>query len=211
MIRFTTAFLGLALLLGASPQENPATQDGNAPAESPWGIAPSHSASWGVGSWAPVIAETGIHWMRGFYQSEPDRVLPIAEKNGYQVGGISQTLQVSARAGQENAVLAHLFADADAQGSLALQGRMEPRLFEPLLGLSTSLQPASSRALVHARSSELSVALFSGNAMLSRLEGEWWCGFHTEPFDNVDDRQYIALLRSHTFAPTNQEKTGRQY
>ena len=58
--------------------------------ESPWGIAPSHSASWGVESWAPAIAETGIHWMRGFYQGEPDRVLGVAEKNGYQVAGILQ-------------------------------------------------------------------------------------------------------------------------
>lgn len=74
----------LALLLlcsaGAAAQDN----------DSPWGIAPSHSASWGVGSWAGEIAGTGIHWMRGFYQAEPERVLGVAEKNGYQVAGILQ-------------------------------------------------------------------------------------------------------------------------
>jgi hypothetical protein len=59
-------------------------------AESPWGIAPSHSASWGVGSWSKELAETGVHWMRGFHQGEMDRVLPIIEKNGYQVAGILQ-------------------------------------------------------------------------------------------------------------------------
>ncbi len=58
--------------------------------ESPWGVAPSHSASWGVGSWAPAIAETGVRWMRGFYQGEPDRVLDAAEKSGFQVAGILQ-------------------------------------------------------------------------------------------------------------------------
>jgi hypothetical protein len=58
--------------------------------ESPWGIAPSHSASWGVGSWSKEIADTGVHWMRGFHQGEMDRVLPIIEKNGFQVAGILQ-------------------------------------------------------------------------------------------------------------------------
>jgi hypothetical protein len=81
MIRFATAFAGIVLLLGAGPQD-----DG----DSPWGIAPSHSASWGVGNWAPVIAGTGIHWMRGFYQAEPDRVLAAAEQSGFQVAGILQ-------------------------------------------------------------------------------------------------------------------------
>ena len=75
--------IGIALLLScaAAPQDVE---------KSPWGIAPSHSASWGVESWAPAIAETGIRWMRGFYQAEPDRVLGVAEKNGFQVAGILQ-------------------------------------------------------------------------------------------------------------------------
>ncbi len=73
MIQF--AFL---LACAAAPQD----------VESPWGIAPSHSASWGVESWAPAVAETGIRWMRGFYQGDPDRVLGAAEKNGFQVAGI---------------------------------------------------------------------------------------------------------------------------
>lgn len=58
--------------------------------QSPWGIAPSHSASWGVGNWSKEIGDTGVHWMRGFHQGEMDRVLPIIEKNGYQVAGILQ-------------------------------------------------------------------------------------------------------------------------
>ncbi len=69
-----------ALLACAAPQYD----------ESPWGIAPSHSASWGVESWAPAIAETGIRWMRGFYQGDPDRVLAAAEKSGFSVAGILQ-------------------------------------------------------------------------------------------------------------------------
>lgn len=56
--------------------------------DSPWGLAPSHSASWGIGSWAPTLSETGVRWIRGFYQDEPDRVLAISEKNGYRMTGI---------------------------------------------------------------------------------------------------------------------------
>jgi len=74
----------LAILLLA------ATAGQSQDSESPWGIAPSHSASWGVGSWSKEIGETGIHWMRGFHQGEMDRVLPIIEKNGFQVAGILQ-------------------------------------------------------------------------------------------------------------------------
>jgi hypothetical protein len=56
--------------------------------DSPWGVAPSHSASWGIGSWAPAISETGVRWIRGFYQAEPDRVLAVSEKSGYRMSGI---------------------------------------------------------------------------------------------------------------------------
>lgn len=70
-----------ALLLCAAVQ----TQDVE---NSPWGVAPSHSASWGVGTWSKEIADTGVHWMRGFHQGEMDRVLPIIEKNGFQIAGI---------------------------------------------------------------------------------------------------------------------------
>lgn len=89
MNRIAIACLGWILLAGtaASAQEVPA---GETEAHSPWGIAPSHSASWGVANWAPVIAEAGVHWIRGFRQDIPDRVLPVMKKNGFQVAGILQ-------------------------------------------------------------------------------------------------------------------------
>lgn len=56
--------------------------------ESPWGLAPSHSASWGIAAWAPTLAETGVRWIRGFNQAEPEKALGVAEKSGYRVCGI---------------------------------------------------------------------------------------------------------------------------
>ena len=54
--------------------------------ESPWGIAPSHSSSVGIESWASVIAESGIDWIRGY--TNPSHALPIASSNGFEVSGI---------------------------------------------------------------------------------------------------------------------------
>jgi len=58
--------------------------------DSPWGVAPSHSSSRGIEGWAPAIAKTGVRWIRGFYQDDPDRVLGVAERNGFRVAGILQ-------------------------------------------------------------------------------------------------------------------------
>ena len=75
-----------------------ATRDGGAAAsdaaalqpvprsESPWGVAPSHSSSVGIASWAAPIAETGADWIRGFENAAS--ALPIAASNGFQVAGI---------------------------------------------------------------------------------------------------------------------------
>ena len=79
LLRYNSRMIHLLLLASLAAQDLD---------ESPWGIAPSHSASWGIESWAPAIGETGIHWCRGFYQAEPDRVLAVSEKNGYRMSGV---------------------------------------------------------------------------------------------------------------------------
>ncbi len=100
-----------------------------------------------------------------------------------QRGGVSQTLQVAAARGHEQVVLAHLFGDAEAGGAAAIEGRVEPNLVEPLRAMNVGLQFAASRALLTARDPEILAALFAGRALLTRLDGEWWAGFHREPFN----------------------------
>jgi polysaccharide biosynthesis protein PslG len=56
--------------------------------ESPWGLAPSHASSWGIANWAPTLAETGVRWIRGFNQEQPDKALAVSEKSGYRMCGI---------------------------------------------------------------------------------------------------------------------------
>lgn len=96
-------------------------------------------------------------------------------------GGIAQVMDVSATRGSLDAVLDRLFADAWQSGSAALEGRLEPALFEPLARRRCLIR-AGERALFHSREREISATISLGGSALSRLAGEWWMGHHTEPF-----------------------------
>lgn len=96
-------------------------------------------------------------------------------------GGIARVVQVAALPRQYATVLKHLFADADRRGVVAVQGRMEPRLVEPLRGMGVRLHYDASMSLVHSRDPRVYAALLAGNAILSRLEGEWYFSFQGLP------------------------------
>jgi hypothetical protein len=97
-------------------------------------------------------------------------------------GGVSEVLQVAARDGELDEVLDHLFHHARTNGAAALQGRMEPRLVDPLL--RRNCIPARNRwTLVHSRDPAVLDAIASRRALLTRLEGEWWMSPHLEPLD----------------------------
>jgi len=103
-------------------------------------------------------------------------------------GGISRVVEIAARPQTVRDVILHLFADADAGGATALQGRLEPALAEPLSHLRTSLQYAPSAALVHSRDPEFFGILCRGEALLTRLDGEWWLGFQLAQLPSPDSR-----------------------
>lgn len=97
-------------------------------------------------------------------------------------GGISQVLQVAAEERDAGDVLDHLFADAYRRGSAAVQGRLEAHVREPLAQRRALFHQSGYLALVHARDREILHAIQAGQALLTRLEGEWWMGHHLEPF-----------------------------
>jgi hypothetical protein len=97
-------------------------------------------------------------------------------------GGISQVLQVAAEERDAGDVLDHLFDDAYRRGSAAVQGRLEAHVREPLAQRKALFHQSGYLALVHARDRELLHAIQAGQALLTRLEGEWWMGHHLEPF-----------------------------
>lgn len=99
-----------------------------------------------------------------------------------QPGGVSQVLQVAAAERDVGAVLDHLFSHARERGVAALQGRVEPLLFEAL-ATRRCLLHHTERALIHTFDLRLGNTLLSGRAMLTRMDGEWWMGHHLEPFE----------------------------
>ena len=74
-----------------------------------------------------------------------------------------------------------LFAEAWERGAAGLEGRLERPLYEPLSDRRCLLRYGT-RALFHTRDPELAAAMALGDSALTRLDGEWWMGHHTEPF-----------------------------
>lgn len=98
----------------------------------------------------------------------------------YLNGGTSKVLQLGARPGSEQAVLEQLFHHAWRNGAAALEGRMDPRL-APFLSRKHCFFVGGPFALIHAREPKLIASLDRGDALFSRLEGEWWMRFLGEP------------------------------
>jgi hypothetical protein len=96
--------------------------------------------------------------------------------------GLSHVLDVKATRGHLETVLDCLFADAWQSGVGALEGRLEPRLYEPLSRRRCWLRYGE-RALYHSRDPEVLAPISLGRSALSRLDGEWWMGHHIEPFE----------------------------
>jgi hypothetical protein len=96
-------------------------------------------------------------------------------------GGVGEAVQVAASGKNAGAVLDHLFQEASARGATAVRGRIEPQLLSALWGRRCMLRFGTG-ALVHSRSPEVLQAIRSGQALLTRLDGEWWMGHHLEPF-----------------------------
>jgi hypothetical protein len=99
-------------------------------------------------------------------------------------GGISQVLQVAAPEQHVDEVVDQLFYNARAAGSAALQGRLEPLLVGPLSRRRCVLHFSTGYlVLLCSRVPDLVQAIVSGRALLTRMEGEWWMGHGSEPFD----------------------------
>jgi hypothetical protein len=100
-----------------------------------------------------------------------------------QRDGVSQVVQIGGRERDVGDVLDHLFADAYAGGSIAVQGRLEPHLREPLTARRCLFRSTGNRSLIHSGDMEIANAVAFGHSLVGRLEGEWWMGHHLEPFD----------------------------
>ena len=98
-------------------------------------------------------------------------------------GRLGQVMEVGAGPRAVEHVIDTLFADAWDSGAAGLEGRLERPLFEPLSRRRCLLRHGV-RALVRSRDTAVQDALAAGGGALSRMDGEWWMGHHTEPFSS---------------------------
>lgn len=96
-------------------------------------------------------------------------------------GGTSQVLDVRAVAGEVDAVFDVLVDECWRSDSAAVEGRVDPWLFETVARRRLLARPRE-RVLYHTREPEIERTVATGTSGLSRLDGEWWMGHHTEPF-----------------------------
>lgn len=92
--------------------------------------------------------------------------------------GVSQVLQIWGKRSHMALVLDHVFYHARRRGSIAVSGRMEPALAEVLWQRRCIFGLPGPWFLYHSRQSEILLAIETGDAFLTRLEGEWWMRFH---------------------------------
>jgi hypothetical protein len=95
----------------------------------------------------------------------------------YKASGLAEVLQIASREDCYIDVVQHLSLDAKEQGAMAVAGRLEPGLAEPLANQFCLLFRRKYAMLVHSRFPEILNAIHSGQAFISRLEGEWCLRF----------------------------------
>ncbi|HXV91696.1 MAG TPA: hypothetical protein VD813_00250, partial [Pseudonocardia sp.] len=89
-------------------------------------------------------------------------------------GGACRVLQLAARPRDTAAVLEQLVERAREEGAAAVYGRLEPRLVGPLSERRALLRFGDGRMLVHSHRAAIVDAILRGDALLTRLDGEWW-------------------------------------
>ncbi len=91
--------------------------------------------------------------------------------------GTSEVLQIHASPGHGGAVLESLFQHARRQGATVLGGRLDPAAMRDWPKRNWVVHCGREWVLAHSRRPELIQALQRGEALLSRLEGEWCLHF----------------------------------
>src|SRR2546425_3260753 len=88
-------------------------------------------------------------------------------------GGESEVLQMAARQDSVGPVLQVLLADAWREGSVTLSGRLEPHFLPQLSSRHCYFSQNGLWMLIHSKKRDVLNTILSGDAFISRLEGEW--------------------------------------
>jgi hypothetical protein len=127
-----------------------------------------------VSRWGPIqprLVRRGSRWAE------------LVRKNGRVVGwyvchlrrsGFCRLLQLAATEESADTVFEQLAYRAREQGATGVYGRIEPRLVGPLSRRRCLIRFGEGRLLVHSKHEGILDAILSGDALLTRLDGEWW-------------------------------------
>lgn len=142
-----------------------------------WAIAPAYDAA--TVTWALQRSRARVD--RGAL-----RAMAVRDESDSVIGwfvyhanrdGFSEVLQIVAEPRQQRNVIDHLFDDAWQHGVVMLSGRLEPALAPQLSENRCLLYRRGNWTLVHSKRPEVAHALQRGDALFTRLEGEWCLRF----------------------------------
>jgi hypothetical protein len=141
---------------------------------------------------APVYDMASLTWIMELVRHKtkhgPLQATVVRNTRGNVVGwhlyylnrNVSQVIQIAASHGAEEEIMNHLFYHAWQRGSAAISGRLEPKYMHELSRAHCRFTTGSA-FLIHAKDREILHAIATGEAFLSRLEGEWWNCFSEFP------------------------------
>jgi Acetyltransferase (GNAT) domain len=92
----------------------------------------------------------------------------------HREGGFCRVLQFATAPRAADDVFAQLSFRARLFGAAALYGRLEPSLVAPVTNAPYIVRRSDGRLLVHSRDPEIATAVRAGDALLTRMDGEWW-------------------------------------
>jgi hypothetical protein len=127
------------------------------------------------------VTDRGSLWAHGIRRGPlwAELVTSGGEARGWYVchlrsGGLCRVLQFATRTGEGEFVYDALASRAREEGAAALFGRAEPSVMEAIASHRTFLRSHTGRLLVHSRNDEVVRTIQSGDALLTRMDGEWW-------------------------------------
>lgn len=164
------------------------------------------SDSSGLYSLRPEYERGSLQWLLAFMDRLKAygnlRQVVLRDRSGKVVGwyiyyvnrgGIGEVVRIGGGERAIRAVLDHLFHDGLAHGAIALHGRLETRLIQPLSERSCLFYQSSNRLLVHSRRPALLQLIHSNDALLTRLDGDWCL---RSPYG----RRHLRIPKKHTLS-----------
>ena len=117
-------------------------------------------------------------------------------------GAAAEVLQLAARPGAYERVLQCALAHAWREGASALRGRLDARYAQELSRRHCWFRWDGTWTLAHTRDAQIAAVLHSGDAFVSRLDGEWWMRF-------LDEDAPVPAGRAALDAPRGRLRTAR--